>query len=407
VDRAYRNVILPVSLLTACVALAFTNTSIGDFSTDSVPAIAALDHLHFSAYFAATPAMGPLAILVEAPLALLGHSGLTEYRWASMAGLVAVAGLGWYLCSLALRRGVSVLAATVLALLCVINPITLVALQVGHPEELFTAALAVGAVVLAAEGMSIRAGLLLGIAIASKQWAVIAILPVLMAMSERRAQAVAAAIAVLAVAYLPGLVAAPDSFVKVQGNAASGGGIPSIWSVWFPVSPVEARWLPNLATSVDVHQIPMALRPLTHPLLVATFFLIPAGVAARRRSFSLGAGEALALFALLALIRCALDPVDNLYYHAPLLLALLAWDAVEPVGRLPLRGLCGSAIALLLWRWSEHLGDLDVFNLAYLVVVAAGALLLVAALRRRELPAELDDPFRRTQTPGAAPVTLR
>lgn len=32
------------------------------------------------------------------------------------------------------------------------------------------------------------------------------------------------------------------------------------------------------------------------------------------------------LLALLFLLRCTLDPIDNTYYHLPLLLALLAWE---------------------------------------------------------------------------------
>ena len=52
----------------------------------------------------------------------------------------------------------------------------------------------------------------------------------------------------------------------------------------------------------------------------------------------------MALLALLALLRCALDPVDNLYYHEPLLIALLGWDAFASRG-LPWRGLVGVAVA--------------------------------------------------------------
>jgi hypothetical protein len=111
---------------------------------------------------------------------------------------------------------------------------------------------------------------------------------------------------------------------------------------------------------------------LTHPLVVATFLIVPLAVWAWRGRFGIDPERAIALLALLALLRCALDPVDNLYYHAPLLLSLLAWDAVRPLGRLPLRGLCGAAFVLLFSRWSNNLGDLQAFNLAY---VGAGALI--------------------------------
>ena len=64
------------------------------------------------------------------------------------------------------------------------------------------------------------------------------------------------------------------------------------------------------------------------------------------------------MLAILALLRCALDPVDNAYYHLPLLLALLGWDALD-AGRLPLRSLAGTSIALLFVAWSHNLSDIQ------------------------------------------------
>lgn len=375
-DRAYRFLILPGTLVGLGAWLTFANNSTGDYPADAAPAVSALGHGHIATYLEARPAMGPLATLLEAPFALLGNGPLGEYRWASLVGALAVAALGWFLFDIARRRGASGTYATVIALLCAVNPLTVEALRAGHPEELLTAALAVGAVVVATRGQDLGAGLLLGLAIASKQWAVLAIFPVLMALPDRRHQAVGAAVTVLVAFMLPGLVASPDSFLHVQSHAASGGARASIWSVWYPLAPVEMRALPNLGIRVAVHEIPGAVRPLTHPLIVASFFAVPAAVWARRGRFDLNAENAIALFALLALLRCALDPVDNLYYHAPLLLSLLAWDAVRPLGRLPLRGLAGAAVMFIFWRWSLNLGDPDAFSLAYVSVAALTTLLI-------------------------------
>jgi hypothetical protein len=89
----------------------------------------------------------------------------------------------------------------------------------------------------------------------------------------------------------------------------------------------------------------------------------------------------MALFTLLALLRCALDPVDNVYYHLPLLLGLVGWDAMSPRG-LPLRGLAGGALALFFWDWSHHLTDVAAYNAAYIaVIVPAGVLVAIALLR--------------------------
>jgi hypothetical protein len=81
-------------------------------------------------------------------------------------------------------------------------------------------------------------------------------------------------------------------------------------------------------------------------------------------------------------MRCALDPWDNAYYHLPLLLALLGWDAMAP-SRLPLRGLAGAGFGLLFWQWSHNLSNIALFNLTYIAVaVTAGALIAVTLLRR-------------------------
>jgi hypothetical protein len=91
------------------------------------------------------------------------------------------------------------------------------------------------------------------------------------------------------------------------------------------------------------------------------------------------------LLALLALLRCALDPVDNLYYHEPLLLALIGWDALSP-GRLPFRGLLGAAVALLLYDWSHRLTNVTLFGDVYaLVALVATAAIAVALFRSGRL----------------------
>jgi hypothetical protein len=55
--------------------------------------------------------------------------------------------------------------------------------------------------------------------------------------------------------------------------------------------------------------------------------------------------EALLLLALLFLERCALDPWNNLYYHLPLVIALLAWEIRRD--RFPLLTTAVSACVIL------------------------------------------------------------
>jgi hypothetical protein len=366
--------------------IAFSNTSLGDWDTDSAPAVTALAGGHVSAYLSAHAVMGPLATLVQAPFAALGSSPVSEYQWACIPCLLAAAALGLYLAAIARRRGAGLLTQALIAVLTLLNPLTICAVQAGHPEEVLTAALAVGAVVVAAQGHGGRAGLLLGLAIASKQWAVIAVLPTLLVLPHGRLRGGAIGLGAVAVLYLPSLIAAPGSFMDVQGNAASGGSVATIWSVWYPFANVDVVHLGGGLTG-HVHRVPAGLGPLTHPLILATALLLPLAVCLRRGRFMLSPEEAIALLTLLAVLRCILDPVNNIYYAVPLVPALLAWDALGR-DRLPLRGLAAAAVSFLFWKWSLHLGDLHLFNFAYLAaLIAAGVASGAMLLRREEEPA--------------------
>ncbi len=70
---------------------------------------------------------------------------------------------------------------------------------------------------------------------------------------------------------------------------------------------------------------PAWLAPIPHPLIVA--LALPLSLAWWwRAGHDRPREDALALFALLALERCLLDPWNMGYYHLPLVLALVAWE---------------------------------------------------------------------------------
>jgi hypothetical protein len=356
----------------------------GDWSGDSWPAANALAHGQLSEYLSAKAMMGPFATLVEAPFVALSVGGVSAaYHWAVIPCLLAAASLGLYLAGVARRRGASAPTRFLIAALCLVNPLTLEALRSGHPEEVLTAALAVAAVATASDGHRARSAVLLGLAVASKQWAVIAILPTLMALPDRRLRVGLAAAAIAIALTLPGLLAAPGSFSEVNRNAASSGRIVTPWSVWYPAARVktEVRQIETTRLVAHVHEGPPMVGSLSHPLIVLFALVLPLGLALRRGRFGLSGADAMGLLALLALLRCSLDPVDNLYYHEPLLLALIGWDALAPRG-LPVRGLAGAAVALLFRRWSLHLDDVGAFNDAYITVVLVVGLAVSAAVLR-------------------------
>jgi hypothetical protein len=66
---------------------------------------------------------------------------------------------------------------------------------------------------------------------------------------------------------------------------------------------------------------------IARPLIVTMGVALPL-VFARRVAADLQ-GRGLALLALVMLLRCALDPADNGYYHVPFFLALLAADGLS------------------------------------------------------------------------------
>lgn len=363
-------------------------SSTGDWAYDSWKAVGPLADGHVGDYLAAKLLMGPLPPLLEAPFAALPAGDfLTVYKWACISPLLVAGACGLYLAAVAGRRGAARLTQGLLALLFLVNPLTIAALDAGHPEEVMTAALAVAAVAAAGEGRNRRAAVLLGLALASKQWAVIAILPVLMALPDRRLRAAGVAAGIALVLTLPGFLASPGGFSDVHAVAAQTGRVVTPLNVWYPVSPEVTEVVGRGSATVVTHvrRPPEAVSALSHPLIVLLTFAVPLGLAIKRRRFALSGSEAMALLALLALLRCALDCLDNVYYHLPMLLALIGWDALAARG-LPLRTLLGAAAAFVFVRWSLDLSDaadVTAFGYAYLALALSAGMAIALSLRRK------------------------
>ncbi len=347
--------------------------------------------------------MGPFSIVLRAPFAALaGGDQLDAYRWGSFVCVFAAGLLGLYLSRLARQRGSSLLAQGAIVGISMVNPLTFEALQAGHPEEILTAALAVGAVAVASQGHAGRTALLLGLALASKQWAVIAILPVLMALPSRRIQAGLGAAGVAVALTLPGFLADPHGFVGAQTNAGSSSSFASVWNIWYPFAghgPESVITDPGGQT-VHVYSGGSALiGRISHPLIILVDLSVPLAVAWRRRRFGLSGADALALLALLALLRSGLDSVDNVYYHEPLLLALLGWDALASRG-LPVRTLAVVAAAAVLDP-SSQTSNPHLVNATYLALAVSAAVGITMALVRRPMADTARAPRREAALAGA------
>jgi hypothetical protein len=213
--------------------------------------------------------------------------------------------------------------APVAALLLVVNPVTIDALRLGHPEELLGAALCTGALVLARE-RPLAAGVALGAALATKQWALIAIAPALLvAPREARRRLALAAAGVAAAVSGPLALAEPHAFVEALRHPAFGVAEMRTGNVWGWAAITNHISLGGGA-SVSAYTVPEWLQHGAHPLVA--FLTLGLGVAALRARRAI---DPLALLALLMLVRCALDPWDHAYYHAPFLAALIAWEVLQ------------------------------------------------------------------------------
>ena len=329
-----------------------------DYDREAAPAYLALAHGDVGSFLSLSPAYGG-SLILRSPFAMLpslwGGGELAVFRAAALPCLLAAIALGLVLVAQNLARGLGRGTCAMVLLLCAANPITWRAVEMGHPEELLGGVLCVGAVLAAIARKPGWAGLLLGLAIANKAWAVLAIGPVLIALPAGRWRALAIAGGLAVLFTLPFLLAGPAT--ATPHGASASGGIFHPWQVWWffgdmdlPVPGPDAR----IARSA-----PAWLSPIPHPLIV--FVALPLSLLAARRK-----ADPLALLALLLLLRCVLDPWNNTYYMLPCVLALAAWEPLR-YGRPPLFALATVVATFISMERIFDVAPLDVVALSYLV----------------------------------------
>lgn len=390
-----RGVRLPppsIALVAICVAILTLQAQLGDYVIDAGPAIGYLISGDLRSAIHVQPLMGSFSVLIRAPFALvakeLGASRLGIYRAGVVPCLAACGALGLALASLKevqARWGARILVPV----LAVLTPVSVAAVTFGHPEEALGAALCVSAVLLAGRGSTVWAGIALGLALATKQWAVLAILPVLLAAHPRQRLRVSVIAAATAIALtLPLFVGDTHAFRNTTHNAATATQLTTRATVWFLVAePIhEHLALPaGIPSHIRIYRIPEWAARLSHPLIV--LLALPLTFLVWRRGAR--PTDPLALLAFLFLIRCALDPVDNEYYHLPFLLALLAWEC--RLGRFFKGVPPGTLVAIAgLWfifeRLNPNASGAQLTNAVYLVWAAAAALYLLHGMRLVRVP---------------------
>lgn len=318
---------------------------------DAGPSLAALAEGDFGEFFAEQPPMGSFSMVVRGPFAAageaLGGSSLTVYRLGAFACLLGLALLALHVGFTMYRRGREWKVAALVPLGILASPVSYAALEYGHPEELLGAALVVGAILAAARDRTVAAALLLGAAVATKQWAVMAAIPVLLAAPGHRIRITAISLAAFAVLTLPMALGNWDQFWLAQesiGVALPFDGTVTASNVWFPFadSSTGPTMTENGIVTTTQYSLDKWLGDLTHPLVALLALLATAAYFLRRRAAA--PEEVLQLVALIFLLRCVLDPLTYSYHHAPFVVALLAYEGLRR--RVPV--MSGIVIACLL-----------------------------------------------------------
>lgn len=318
--------------LAGSVAISVSTSSLGDYPFDAGPPIDGLASGDVQAFLTRPPLMGTLSVLVRAPAVALVRAvdggDLWSYRAGALPCVLAAAALGLALAARLRARDASPAAQLGVVVLALVIAAFSQSLRYGHPEELLGAALCVGAVLLAADGRALLAGAALGLALVTKQWALLAVLPALMAAPAGRVRLAVVAGAVALALTAPSMLASFEQFAAGQQNAAN---------TYNRLMPTNVWWLVGEREQVSVFDgvghrmvtqdhLSDTLSRVSHPLIVA--LAVPLGLLVlwRRRWRPIGY-DALALLALLFLLRCVLDPVNNIYYHVPMALTLLGYEA--------------------------------------------------------------------------------
>ncbi|MGZ4299205.1 MAG: hypothetical protein ACXVVK_19380 [Solirubrobacteraceae bacterium] len=306
-----------------------------DWRTEASPAVDALLAGQLHSFLIHAPVYGA-SLILRAPFfaaTKLWHGGdLAIFRAGAVPCLAATGVLGVWLSAQMRAQGRSTLGRLLVLLVCVANPLALPALHWGHPEDLLSAVLCIAAVLCALRERSIWAGILLGLAIANKEWAVLAVGPVLVALPRARIRTLLLAGGTAGVLMVPFVLATATFVGQARAVGTSTGTIFQPWQIWwfFGSLPHAGPHL-LIIDPARLYRIPPGwVGGIGHSLVIALMVPLTGLFALVRRNRASCAGhDALLLLALLLALRCALDPWDISYYWLPFLLALLTWEVFE------------------------------------------------------------------------------
>ena len=365
-----RKLVVPVLLALAGTALlawlGLATASFTDYELEAEPALAALRNGDLQGFLARLPAYGG-SLILRSPFALapdLWHGGdLALFRSMAAPCLAAGAALGVLLWARARKARLPRSAAYLALALCTVNPITLRALETGHPEELLGGALCVAAALAALARRPVPAGVLLGLAVANKPWAVLAVVPVMLMLGRGHVRALVAAGAVATVLIAP-MVLGGAAGVQAAGRVAGDTGeIFQPWQVWW-FAGEHGHVVRGLTAEKPGYRVPPPwISGVGHPIVILLGLLL--SLACMRRLRARPHEEALLLLAVVLVLRCLLDPWNITYYALPFLLALAAWEVVGSE-RAPLLALAATVMTWVSFEQLPQLLSPDAQAAAYL-----------------------------------------
>jgi hypothetical protein len=260
-----------------------------DYEVEARAPLEALLHGHLAEFLRLAPVYGG-SLVLRAPFALLadalGGGELAVYRLVALPCLLAAGALGVWLVSEMRRLQRPPLGRALALALCVANPLTLAALEVGHPEDLLGGALCVAAVLLASRGRALWAGALLGAAIANKEWALLALAPVLLALPERRVRCVACAATVTGAILAPLVLVHAGNFIaETRATSATSSSIFQPWQLWWFLGHHGARVIGTFGRVKPGYRTgPPWTGAISHPLVLAAMLPLAAPLWWRTRT---------------------------------------------------------------------------------------------------------------------------
>ena len=361
---------------------------------DAGPSIDALSHGDLREFFAEQPPMGSFSLLLRTPPAVVSNladgNDLVVYRSGVFICVLAAGLLAVFLAMSMIRRGRPWTIWALVAAAIVVNPLTYQAAYWGHPEEVLAAALTVGALIASGRRRWLLGGLMLGAALATKQWAALAVVPALIAApAGTRVRLALTAAALAAALTVPMLAADPDRFQAAQemvSSASSYTNTVTATNLWWPFaskSTDEGIDGFGQTTTITQYSLPDDVGRVLHLGVIAVALALSL-LYARRRGRN-NPDDVLQLVALLFLLRCVLDPLTFSYHHVPFLIALISFEAL----RRPVPVLSAVAIGalLLMNEVVVPLGEpvlINAFYLAWTIPLAGAMALSLFAPRRYE-----------------------